>query len=101
ETITPSELSAETLCDGTDCSNIQHSLAAAVSRKSCDHEECVLAAAKIIQLMDRSVDPCDDFYNFSCGGFHHQYPLPDERNVYSSFDVYEEQLNLDIKSKID
>ncbi|GFS88474.1 membrane metallo-endopeptidase-like 1 [Nephila pilipes] len=75
-----------------------HSLAAAVSRKSCDHEECVLAAAKIIQLMDRSVDPCDDFFDFSCGGFHHRYPLPDGRSVFSSFDVYEEQLDLDIKS---
>ncbi|XP_055934901.1 neprilysin-11-like [Argiope bruennichi] len=95
--VKPAE-SADLLCDGKDCPDIQHSLAAAVSRKSCDSEECVLAAAKVIQLMDRSVEPCDDFFNFACGNFHHQHALPEGKTVFNSFHAYEEQLDLDIKS---
>ena len=32
-------------------------------------KDCVTAASRIIQDMDASIDPCQDFYAFSCGGF--------------------------------
>ena len=32
-------------------------------------KDCVTAASRIIQDMDASIDPCEDFYAFSCGGF--------------------------------
>ncbi|GIY66957.1 membrane metallo-endopeptidase-like 1 [Caerostris extrusa] len=99
--VTPTEPPFPSLCDGADCPDIQQSLAAAVSRTNCDSEECVLAAARIIQLMDRSVDPCENFFNFSCGNFHHQHVLPEGNNIFNSLGVYLEQLDLDIKSIIE
>ena len=35
----------------------------------CMTKDCVTAASKIIQDMDASIDPCQDFYAFSCCGF--------------------------------
>ena len=35
----------------------------------CLDEECVQLASRILSSMDQSVDPCQDFYNFSCGRF--------------------------------
>ena len=36
----------------------------------------VLVAGDIIESMDASVDPCDDFYSFSCNGWINKHPLP-------------------------
>jgi putative endopeptidase len=39
-----------------------------------------------VASMDRSVDPCDDFYKFSCGGWQKSNPLPADQagwGVYS------------------
>ena len=35
----------------------------------CMTKDCVTAASRIIKDMDASIDPCEDFYAFSCGGF--------------------------------
>src|SRR5215471_15321045 len=39
--------------------------------------------------MDRSVDPCVDFYRYSCGGWIKKNPIPPDQarwNVYSKLD---------------
>jgi len=35
----------------------------------CNTPECIEVSNKIINDMDTSVDPCDDFYQFTCGNF--------------------------------
>ena len=37
--------------------------------KICNTPECVKAAYTLIQNMDPSVEPCEDFYQYACGGF--------------------------------
>ena len=42
-------------------------------------KDCVTAAARIISSMDSNIDPCDNFYGFTCGGFIDNTKIPQER----------------------
>ena len=46
------------------------------SSKVCLSQECIKLSAAIISAMDPSVDPCQDFYNFSCGNWVQNNILP-------------------------
>ena len=35
-----------------------------------------------VKLMDRSIDPCVDFYQYSCGGWEKQNPIPPDRAAW-------------------
>src|SRR3974390_1869702 len=36
-------------------------------------------------LLDKGVDPCDNFYRFSCGGWFKRNPLPPDQISYGRF----------------
>src|SRR5580692_13001907 len=38
-----------------------------------------------VATLDRSVDPCVDFYKFSCGGWMVANPLPADQSSYGTF----------------
>ena len=51
----------------------------------CMTESCVQLAAMVLGSMDKSIDPCEDFYNFSCGGWEATHTVPQGLcNIYSS-----------------
>ena len=39
--------------------------------------------------MDRSVEPCEDFYRFSCGGWIKNNPIPKSRSMWDQFSKLE------------
>ncbi|GAB0092734.1 neprilysin [Sergentomyia squamirostris] len=43
----------------------------------CETKECLRAAANFKLSMDQSVDPCEDFYKFTCGNWAEEHPRPD------------------------
>jgi len=45
----------------------------------CMTKDCVTAAARIISSMDASINPCDNFYGFTCGGFIDNTKIPQEK----------------------
>jgi putative endopeptidase len=44
-----------------------------------------------IASLDRSVDPCVDFYKFSCGGWMAANPLPGDQARYGRFDALQDR----------
>ncbi|XP_018018514.1 endothelin-converting enzyme 1 [Hyalella azteca] len=57
------------------------------NRRICYTPECVVAAGEMITAMDRSVDPCDDFYEFACGGWKRHNPVPAGSMGWDSFSI--------------
>ena len=58
----------------------------------CTTAGCVRTAAEILDNLDTSVDPCQDFFKFSCGGFVQRTAIPDDRTRMSSFSVLGDKL---------
>ncbi|XP_030842476.1 neprilysin-1 [Strongylocentrotus purpuratus] len=46
----------------------------------CLSTHCVSAAGALIENMDLEADPCQDFYQFSCGGWMKKTTIPEEEN---------------------
>lgn len=49
---------------------------ASSSTGTCLTEECVQLAASVLSRMDTSVNPCQNFYNFSCGRWMNNNIIP-------------------------
>uniref|UniRef100_A0A7N8YQ82 endothelin-converting enzyme 1 n=1 Tax=Mastacembelus armatus TaxID=205130 RepID=A0A7N8YQ82_9TELE len=60
-------------------------------RGLCLSEACITVASQMVEAMDRSADPCQDFYQFACGGWMRKNPLPDGRSRWSTFNSIWEQ----------
>nr|XP_039334643.1 endothelin-converting enzyme 2 isoform X7 [Saimiri boliviensis boliviensis] len=55
------------------------------SHSTCFTEACIRVAGKILESLDRGVSPCEDFYQFSCGGWIRRNPLPDGHSRWNTF----------------
>lgn len=50
-------------------------------------------AEVMLQYMDQSVHPCDDFYQYSCGNWEKLNPIPRDKAAYDTFEILRESLD--------
>uniref|UniRef100_A0A8D0HA55 endothelin-converting enzyme 1 n=1 Tax=Sphenodon punctatus TaxID=8508 RepID=A0A8D0HA55_SPHPU len=58
---------------------------------TCLTEACIIVASKILEALDRDTDPCEDFYQYACGGWIKRNPLPNGHSKWSTFNSIWEQ----------
>ncbi len=58
----------------------------------CTTNACQTAGKLIRDSINSSVDPCDDFYEFACGGWRATHNIPPEKSRTSGFDELNEEL---------
>lgn len=59
----------------------------------------VFIAEDLKASLNMSVNPCEDFYEFSCGGWIKAHPVPPTESRWNQFDVVTMKLNLQLKGK--
>uniref|UniRef100_A0A665X4R2 Phosphate regulating endopeptidase homolog, X-linked n=1 Tax=Echeneis naucrates TaxID=173247 RepID=A0A665X4R2_ECHNA len=77
-----------------------------VSQKSTQEEfcltpECIEAAGSLLSKMDRSVDPCEDFYSFSCGGWLKENPIPEDSSSYGIYPWLRQHVDIQLKELLE
>ncbi|XP_044798820.1 membrane metallo-endopeptidase-like 1 isoform X4 [Bubalus bubalis] len=69
--------------------------------KTCTTPGCVMAAARILQNMDPSMEPCNDFYQYACGGWLRRHVIPETNSRYSVFDILRDELEIILKAVLE
>ena len=67
----------------------------------CQAHDCVRTAAGIIEKMDFSQDPCQDFYSFSCGNFVKTKVPPLDHSSRNILQEIQDELYIEMKSMLE
>ncbi|KAJ8981669.1 hypothetical protein NQ317_017290 [Molorchus minor] len=67
----------------------------------CLTEECVRTASSLLSAMDRTTDPCVDFFQYACGTWNKKHVIPEDRSSISTFEVMADQLQVILKGVLE
>ncbi|XP_054242020.1 neprilysin [Indicator indicator] len=67
----------------------------------CKTSDCIKSAARILENMDTTAEPCKDFYQYACGGWLKRNVIPETSSRYSNFDILRDDLEVVLKDVLD
>lgn len=67
----------------------------------CLTPECIEAAASIREKMNVSADPCDNFFQFACGSWMENNPIPDDQSNFGIYTWLRSNVDLKIKALLE
>lgn len=63
-------------------------------------EECIKVSMQMTSFLDPSIDPCDDFYSFSCDGWIEKNPIQPTGLEISKFWLSQREINNQLKGNV-
>ncbi|XP_039537572.1 neprilysin-like isoform X1 [Pimephales promelas] len=67
----------------------------------CITADCTQSASRLIENMDPTVNPCDNFYQYACGGWLKKNIIPETSSRYSTFDILRDELEVVLKEVLE
>ncbi|KAM4795356.1 phosphate-regulating neutral endopeptidase PHEX [Rhinophrynus dorsalis] len=67
----------------------------------CLTPECIEAAALVRNRMNMSVDPCDNFFQYACGGWIEENPIPEDMSNYGIYPWLRNNVDIKIKALLE
>ncbi|GFT82831.1 neprilysin-1 [Nephila pilipes] len=67
----------------------------------CLTQECVKTAASLLNAMDQTSDPCDNFFQYACGTWNKLHMIPQDRSSISTFEVMADDLQVILKGLLE
>ncbi|XP_033642275.1 neprilysin-4-like [Asterias rubens] len=65
--------------------------------ETCLSEQCIKSAAMYLNSVDNDVNPCDNFYNYACGGWMRKRLVPEDRKHYTQLTLLGDDLKIKLK----
>ena len=83
---------------GSEC---RHALVPAVlikyKKEDVSLQECQEASQRLQFNLDSTVDPCEDFYRFACGGFVNKNTIPKDKTSINNFVTLQDKINARVR----
>ncbi|XP_037526864.2 neprilysin-1 [Rhipicephalus sanguineus] len=67
----------------------------------CNSTVCKARAKLVNASLNASVDPCDDFYSYVCGGWISNHTLPPSSSSYGIYDMLRDELQATLKAVLE
>ncbi|XP_048750063.2 neprilysin-1-like [Ostrea edulis] len=68
-----------------------------LSKEVCNSPECVRAASKLLDSIDTSADPCDDFFQYACGQWRRKQVIPEDKAITGVFYQVDDSVDITLK----